>query len=130
MAAGRGGFIGPDLTTLSQTHSAEQIKAAITKPAERESHTVMIAATTGNGQRYEGVLRNEDNFSLQLQSADGQFHFLSKADLKTITWNQGSIMPSDYESKLTEAGLNDIVSYLLSLANTSAPTHADGENDE
>ena len=38
--------------------------------------------------RYQGIIRNEDNFSLQLQSEDGAFHFLSKADLKTIERGQ------------------------------------------
>lgn len=130
MAAGRGGFIGPDLTAYSQTHSADQIKATIINPAERESYAVMVTATTKSGERYEGILRNEDNFSLQLQSADGKFHFFSKADLKTIARNPGSIMPSDYESKLTAAGLNDVVSYLLTLGNSSAATHKRGEDEE
>ena len=83
-----------------------------------------------NGDRYQGIVRNEDNFSLQLQSADGAFRFLSKADLQSIDRSQGSMMPSDYASRLSEAQLNDLVSYLLSLEKTSLPIatrHADDE---
>jgi cytochrome c oxidase cbb3-type subunit 3 len=120
MASGRGGFIAPELTAYGQTHAAEQIKSAIVNPAARDSVKPMVTATTANGERYQGIIRNEDNFSLQLQSEDGAFHFLSKADLKTIERGQDSIMPSDYSSRLSAAQLNDIVSYLLSLRSTSA----------
>ena len=48
----------------------------------------MVTATTTNGDSYQGIIRNEDNFSLQLQSEDGAFHFLSKADLKTVERGQ------------------------------------------
>jgi cytochrome c oxidase cbb3-type subunit 3 len=119
MAAGKGGFIAPDLSSYATTHTVGKIKSAITNPADRDSIKTMVTVTGMNGDRYQGIIRNEDNFSLQLQSADGAFHFLSKADIKTIDRSQGSIMPSDYASKLSEAQLNDLVSYLLSLGKPS-----------
>jgi len=134
MAAGRGGFIAPDLSTYGQTHAAEQIKSAIVNPSARNSIRPLVTATSATGESYQGIIRNEDNFSLQLQSEDGAFHFLSKADLKTIERGQKSIMPSDYSSRLNPAQLNDIVSYLLNLANTSsaprAETRRHSEDDE
>ena len=120
MAAGRGGFIAPDLSSYGQTHTAEQIKSAIVNPAARDFIKPMVTATTANGDSYQGIIRNEDNFSLQLQSEDGAFHFFSKADLKTIERGQASIMPSDYSSRLSVAQLDGIVSYLLSLENGSS----------
>ena len=120
MAAGRGGFIAPDLSTYGQIHSAYEISSAITNPAARDSTKAMVTAIAANGDRYQGVIRNEDNFSLQLQSTDGVFHFLNKADLKTIDRGQASIMPSNYSSQLTQTELKDIVSYLLNLANNSS----------
>jgi len=129
MVSGRGGFIAPELTAYAQTHSAEQIKSTIINPAARDSLKPIVTATSANGERYQGIIRNEDNFSLQLQSEDGAFHFLSKADLKTIERGQDSIMPSDYSSRLSAAQLNDIVSYLLSLGSTSVvpPSHHEDE---
>jgi len=124
MASGRGGFIAPDLSAYGQTHSAQQIKSAILNPAERDPIKTMVTATTADGDSYQGIIRNEDNFSLQLQSQDGAFHFLSKASLKTIERGQGSIMPSDYSSRLSADQLNDIASYLLSLANASPAQHS------
>jgi cytochrome c oxidase cbb3-type subunit 3 len=123
MASGRGGFIAPDLSNYGQTHATGEIKSAITNPTTRDSIKPMVTATSANGDRYQGIIRNEDNFSLQLQSKDGAFHFLSKGELKTIDRGQDSIMPN-YASRLNEAQLNDIVSYLLNLAKTSAPPPA------
>jgi cytochrome c oxidase cbb3-type subunit 3 len=103
-------------------------------PSARNSIRPLVTATSATGESYQGIIRNEDNFSLQLQSEDGAFHFLSKADLKTIERGQKSIMPSDYSSRLNPAQLNDIVSYLLNLANTSsaprAETRRHSEDDE
>jgi len=130
MASGRGGFIAPELTAYGQTHGAEQIKSAIVNPAARNSVKPIVTAATTNGELYHGIIRNEDNFSLQLQSEDGAFHFLSKADLKSIERGQDSIMPSDYSSRLSAAQLNDIVSYLLSLRSTSAAPVAHHEDEE
>jgi putative heme-binding domain-containing protein len=121
MAAGRGGFIAPDLSSYGQTHSSEEIMSAITNPEKRASRRAMVTAVSANGKRYQGIIRNEDNFSLQLQSTDGSFQFLSKAGLKSIDRGQGFLMPSDYASRLSKGQLNDIVSYLLKLGNTSVP---------
>ena len=120
MAAGRGGFIAPELTTYGQMHSAEKIKSAITNPAEREMPQSMVSVVTTNGDEYKGIVRNEDNFSLQLQLIDGTFRFFPKTDLKSLQ-PAPSIMPADYLSSLTEVELNEIASYLLSLGEAAPP---------
>ena len=129
MAGGRGGFIAPDLSAYGQTRSPEKIKAAITTPSERDASESMVSAVAINGERYNGILRDEDNFSLQLQSTDGSFHLLSKADLKSIERGK-SIMPSDYKSKLSDAELNDLVSYLMSLAETAPRAESRRREDD
>src|SRR5215469_3666442 len=129
MAAGRGGFIAPELTTYGQTHSAEKIKTAITNPAEREMAKSMVSVVTTNGDEYKGIVRNEDNFSLQLQLIDGTFRFFSKTDLKSLQ-PAPSIMPGGYLSSLTEVELNDIASYLLTLGEAAPRVETRRHNDE
>lgn len=130
MAAGRGGFIAPDLTAYAQTHAAAKIKSAITSPADRGPGKGLVTAIANNGERFEGVIRNEDNFSLQLQALTGEFYFLSKADLKSIGRSQASLMPADYASRLKDAELDDIVSYLLTLGQTAHPVKLHEREDE
>ena len=90
----------------------------------------MVTVTIRGGEKYAGRVRNEDNFSVQLQTLDGTFHFVSKQDLEAIEYSSQPLMPSDYGLTLTSGELNDVVSYLMSVANASRsgrPTKADEE---
>jgi cytochrome c oxidase cbb3-type subunit III len=128
--AGKGGFLAPDLTTYGQSHSAEQTEKAITDPAARDSMLSLATVTVTGGHQYHGVIRNEDNFSIQIQSLDGSFHFFSKSGAIHIDREQGSIMPGDYAHRLTTQQLNDLAAYLLSLDNHSHNSAATTEEEE
>jgi cytochrome c oxidase cbb3-type subunit 3 len=117
MAGGAGGFIAPDLSSYGRQRSPEEIRDAIIKPGQQPNPargTVRIA--TRSGQTVTGVLRNEDNFSLQLQSLDGAFHLIVKSDVANLTRNSTSLMPSEYGSTLSARELDDLVSFLMSVA--------------
>lgn len=117
MVNGRGGFLGPELSAYGGNHSAAEIRAAIVNPKERaDGRHGPAELITRDGQSYSGVVRNEDNFSVQLQSSDGAFHFFSKADLEAIHRKE-PLMPADYSSKLSAAELDALVAYLLQSAN-------------
>jgi putative heme-binding domain-containing protein len=117
LAAGAGGFIASDLSSYGRSRPIEEIRDAIVKtnqPSNSPRGTVTIA--TRAGQNLTGVLRNEDNFSLQLQSLDGMFHLLIKSDIATINRNPDSLMPANYGSTLSTSEQNDLVSFLMSVA--------------
>jgi len=117
LAAGSGGFLGPDLSTYARRRPAEEIRDAITKPATLPGPgRNEVTVTPHNGQPMTGVLRNEDNFSLQLQSPDGAFHSVVKSDVASITRNPKPLMPTDYGTTLSASELNDLVSFLMSTA--------------
>jgi putative heme-binding domain-containing protein len=117
MMSGEGGFIASDLSGFARTHSAEDIRAAIIKPHPNGDRQALIAvATTRAGEKYSGRVRNEDNFSVQLQTLDGTFHFLLRSQLKSLEYTSQPIMPSDYKSTLNTEELDDIVGYLMKSA--------------
>jgi cytochrome c oxidase cbb3-type subunit III len=117
MVAGAGGFIGSDLSNYAATESAEEIRQAILHPeAKADPAKKTVVVTTMSGEQLTGVARNEDNFSLQLQTLDGSFHLFTKTDLKSVEHQDRSLMPSDYGSRLSHAELDDVVSYLMSVA--------------
>jgi len=126
MIAGKGGFIASDLSAYAGTHAVEQIRRAITSPTPGSDHQARsVTATSRGGEKYVGIIRNEDNFSLQLQTLDGAFHFVAKSDLEGLEYNSQALMPSDYGSTLSPSELNDVISYLISVANTTTnPTEA------
>jgi hypothetical protein len=80
----------------------------------------MATATLHSGEKYTGRVRNEDNFSLQLQTLDGIFHLLAKSELEELEYSSQSLMPSNFGSTLSPDELNDVVSYLMSLGDASA----------
>ena len=121
MIAGKGGFIASDLTVYARTHTAEQIRSAITDPAPvADPQARLVTATTRGGAKVVGRIRNEDNFSLQLQTLEGTFHFVTKSDLEGLEYNSQPLMPSNYSSTLDSGELNDVVSYLIKVSGASA----------
>ncbi|MGC2328242.1 MAG: hypothetical protein WA604_16125, partial [Candidatus Sulfotelmatobacter sp.] len=95
----------------------------------------LVTVTIRGGEKYTGRIRNEDNFSLQLQTLDGAFHFLSKSDIEALEYSSQAMMPADYSSTLTSNELNDVVSYLMSVANartnsSETPRDESGENED
>lgn len=114
MVNGAGGFLGPDLSNYAENHSAADIRSAIVSPGNKTGpRRIAASVTTKEGKKYEGLVRNEDNFSLQLQTPDGAFHFFSKSDLATIDYRRESLMPADYGSKFSSAELDALVAYLV-----------------
>jgi len=130
--SGEGGFLGPDLSGYAYTASATTIHDEITRrrrvPQEGYRSAVL---TTSTGDRLEGLIRNEDNFSVQFQCKDGSFHFFQKSELSNVDRLETSLMPSDYGDQLSASELNDLVSYLMSAAaNAGATTsHKQKEDD-
>ena len=114
MVRGKGGFIASDLSTYASTHEIEQIRNAITTQNQGANQQTRLAtATTRGGEKVVGRIRNEDNFSLQLETVDGKFFSVYKADLAGLEYASEALMPSDYSSKLSPSDLNNIISYLM-----------------
>jgi cytochrome c oxidase cbb3-type subunit 3 len=130
LAAGSGGFLGPDLSTFARRRPPEEIRDAIIKPATLPGlNRSEVTVTPHSGQPLTGVLRNDDNFTLQLQSSDGAFHSVVKKDVASITYSKMPLMPTDYGTTLSPAELNDLISFLMSTARQQS-TAADKLNNE
>jgi cytochrome c oxidase cbb3-type subunit III len=112
MIKGRGGFIGEELTWYGADAKPDQMRAVIRDPernlpADKKATTVV----TRGGQKITGMLRINDNFSLSLQTPDGQFHFLPKSDLTQVDIGSRSLMPAS--ASLSDKELDDLIAYLL-----------------
>jgi cytochrome c oxidase cbb3-type subunit III len=118
--SGEGGFLGPDLTAYAYRIPAQTILEGIVSQNRIVPNGYKLAiVTTHDGDRVEGIVRNEDNFSLQLQAKDGSFHFFQKSDLQNVTYPTQPLMPTNYGERLSHAELNDLVNYLMVTASSS-----------
>ena len=122
--AGAGGFLASDLSSYARNHGSGEIRQAILNPAKSSRAAVLTAVTAHDGNKYSGVARNEDNFSLQLQTPDGAFHLFQKSELANITHENTSLMPPDYASTLTAEQLQDLIAFLMSTNGGKGPRAA------
>jgi len=127
--AGQGGFFASDLTTYSGKLGANDLRAKILNPdADLDPRRGLVRVGLPNGTELTGAIRNESNFSIQLQTSDGTFHLLKKSELRSQTYLGASGMPRDYQSILTPAELNDVISFVLRSISDAA-RHASAKPD-
>ena len=132
MVHGEGGFIATDLSTYGDSVSAASLRHLIIDPDQNLAPTSkVVEIRTLNGQRVSGLLRDEDNFTISLQTLDGRFHMYSRAKLASVRHTDHSIMPDDYESKLSSKEIEDLVSFLITTASTPHPVeHSTKRKDD
>ena len=84
------------------------------KEFSQEYETAKVV--TADGTKLQGVVLNEDSFTLQMMDAHEQIHLLEKDKLKSYEKTRQSLMPA-YDSKiLSDKELQDIVAYLISVS--------------
>jgi cytochrome c oxidase cbb3-type subunit III len=114
MIRGEGGFLGRDLTSYGTALSPKEIRENIVSPGKGIGPSNKVAvAELQDSQTLSGIIRNEDNFSVQLQSFDGAFHLLMKSDVASLEFLPDPIMPVDYGHSLTPAEMDDLIKYLV-----------------
>lgn len=132
MVNGEGGFLGRDLSTYGAALSPDDIRANIAHPPSGNDKANKLAEVAlRDGRKFSGVVRNEDNFSIQLQSLDGTFHLVNRSEVADEKLVPDPIMPANYGSTLTPTQMNDLVSFLVSVARTEekkTPTEGDDDN--
>lgn len=112
---GRGGRLGPDLSTIGWSRSPVHLRASIVDPGgDIEEDYRQVRVVGADGARTQGVLLNEDVYSIQMLDAAGRLRAFSKSDVQDIERPAASLMPS-FDARLDERELDDLVAYLSSL---------------
>ena len=113
---GRGGILGPELTTIGARRGAVYLREAIVKPAA--SHPpgyLVVRAVPASGAEVRGIRVNEDVFWIHIRDTSGMVHTLQKSELARVDRElEATLMPS-YETRLSSAQLDDLVTYLATL---------------
>jgi cytochrome c oxidase cbb3-type subunit III len=114
---GRGQFVAGDLGGFARDHPADEIRDAVLRPTGGPQE--IATAVARDGRKFSGLIRNEDNASLQLQDGDGRFYLLIKSGLISIERKSGDPMPVGYGRQLSSTELDDLVGYILREARTA-----------
>ena len=125
----RGQRLGPDLTEIGVRRGPSHLKTSLLDPEAEipdnfsvyrrvvvmPDNFLQVRVLTVDGRRLTGVRLNEDLLSIQLRDYSGGLHSFLKSELRELHKDWGkSPMPS-YRNTLTEAELEDLVAYLVSL---------------
>ncbi|MGA2375467.1 MAG: c-type cytochrome [Candidatus Sulfotelmatobacter sp.] len=107
----RGQFVARDLAGFARDHPGSEIRDAILRPSGELQETATVVGR--DGRKFSGMIRNEDNASMQLQDRDGRFYLLMKSSLVSVQRKAEDSMPLDYAHQLSGAELDDLVGYIL-----------------
>jgi cytochrome c oxidase cbb3-type subunit 3 len=125
--AGKGGRLGPELTSVGGSRTRESIIDSVRNPSRRLAWGLTeatkefpqeyesITVITGDGKEIKGVALNEDSFSLQMMDSSENIFLLEKDKLRSFQKNRESMMPKYNADVLSDKDLEDIVAYLDSV---------------
>ena len=112
-----GGRLGPDLSNAGATYTRSQIHDALLDPNKKIAtghRTVKVVSHAGNS--YEGILLNEDAYSLHMMSRDEEIHSFMTQNLASFQRLNPSLLPA--YSFFPEVKLKNLTAYLCSLGKT------------
>jgi cytochrome c oxidase cbb3-type subunit III len=113
---GRGGVLGPELTSIGALRGAPYLRDAIVTPATAHPPGYLVVrAVQTSGPEIRGIRVNEDVFWIHIRDTGGTVHALQKAELSRVDRElEGTLMPS-YASRLSGPEVDDLVAYLTTL---------------
>jgi len=122
---GRGRGVGPELSEVGLRRNAEYLRRSINNPDADSPMTtgqmtgringfLTVRAVAPNGE-YEGLRIAEDEFTVQLRDLNGTIHSFEKGELVRYEKAFGHSLMPGYDTVLTTADADNLVSYLMSL---------------
>jgi cytochrome c oxidase cbb3-type subunit III len=125
MVQGKGGRLGPDLSTTGSARSTSYLVESIREPSRRLAQGISeamkefsqeyetVKVETADGQKFMGVVLNEDHFTLQMMDTRENLRLFEKDKLKSFEKTRESLMPAYDQKTLSDKDMQDILAYLL-----------------
>ena len=127
MIQGKGGRLGPDLSTVGASRSTEYLAESLRNPSRRLAQGILeamkefpqeyesVSVVTADGTKLSGVVLNEDQFTLQMLDTREQLHLFEKNKLRSFERRRESAMPAYDEKTVSDKDLQDLIAYLQSI---------------
>ena len=71
-----------------------------------------VRVVTRDGKSIRGVIKNEDTFSLQIMGTDSVLHMFNRDEIRELVDEPKSLMPTDYDKRLTAEEFQDLLAFL------------------
>ncbi len=113
---GRGGKIGPDLSTIARSMSREKLIDSILEPS-REIAPQFVAWTieTKDGRTISGMIVHENEGKTIIGDAEGKLTEVKTIDIEVRTPQKTSVMPEKLVERMTLQEIRDLLAFLESL---------------
>jgi putative heme-binding domain-containing protein len=127
MIQGKGGRLGPDLSTTGSARSTDYLVESVRNPSRRLAQGISeamkefsqeyetVTVVTAEGTKFTGVVLNEDHFTLQMMDTREQVHLFEKDKLRSLEKSRESLMPAYDQKMLGDKDLQDVIAYLLAV---------------
>src|SRR5712671_2462943 len=127
MIRGKGGRLGPDLSTTGSARSTDYLVESVRNPSRRLAQGISeamkefsqeyetVSVVTADGTKFMGVVLNEDHFTLQMMDTREQLHLFEKDKLRSLEKSRESLMPAYDQKTLSDKDLEDLIAYLLAV---------------
>jgi cytochrome c oxidase cbb3-type subunit 3 len=110
---GHGGILGPDLSNIGGERTLLEIRDALIRSRRPISQGYQpVDVLTTDGRHITGVLKNENNFSLQILDSKERLQLFTRDELRQIDYKNSSLMPANYDKQLRPDELQDLLSFL------------------
>lgn len=110
---GQGGALGPDLSRITEVRSRQALQLAIRQPSTAMAQGYRpVRVVVGPDRQFRGLVKSEDAFSIQIMDTGQSLRGFRKADLLSLQYEERSLMPVFPQSALSDADLEDLLSYL------------------
>jgi putative heme-binding domain-containing protein len=111
---GRGGEVGPDLTSYNRSNLRTMLLGIINPHAEIREGFETLTILTDDGRVITGFKIDEDANSLVLRTVDGQSQTINKAWIEEQHRSKTSLMPTGLLDELSDAQIRDLFAFLTS----------------
>ena len=112
----KGGTFGPELTIIGRKRSAKYLtESVVDVDRDITPGYFRVIVETRDGKQIRGVQRGYDNFSAQLETADGQYMSFTRDEVKSMKREFRSMMPDNYGKLFSAGEVEDVVAYMSSL---------------
>jgi putative heme-binding domain-containing protein len=113
---GRGGNIGPDLSTIGRARTRERLIDSILEPGrEIAPQFTTWSMLTTDGHIHTGMIVHENKGTTVLGTLEGERIELQTIDIDLRTPQRTSVMPDRLEERVTVGEFRDLLAFLQSL---------------
>lgn len=119
--AGRGRWVGPDLSTIGIKYAREELLQSILNPSSAVGYNYRpYILALKDGRVLTGLPVQESGSAITIKTAEGKTERVARSDIEETQISAVSLMPEGLAQTVTDAELVDLLAYLSSLKRPSS----------